>query len=77
MSAKCVVILLLALACLATAIATSPKSPDLRYLLEEVERPPARQGSLSSAADRQDRVVQSCSGTVSVNCHRQGSSAGL
>lgn len=79
MSAKCIVILLLALACLAAAIATSPRCPDLRGLLDEGERPPARQGALlsSAAPNGEERRAQNCNGGVSVNCHRKGNRAGL
>uniref|UniRef100_C6E3D5 Uncharacterized protein n=1 Tax=Geobacter sp. (strain M21) TaxID=443144 RepID=C6E3D5_GEOSM len=79
MSAKCIVILLLALACLAAAIATSPKSPDLRYLLDQGEDPPARQGLLlpSAAPTVDGRMKQSCSGGASINCHRKDDYAGL
>ncbi|GAW65457.1 hypothetical protein GPEL0_01r0356 [Geoanaerobacter pelophilus] len=71
MSAKCIVILLLAIACLAAAIATSPKSPDLRGLLDQEDRPVTRQGALlsSAAPEAKERREQTCSGGALASCH--------
>jgi len=74
--------MVLALACLVTAVALAPDSPKIIYLPEQgLRQRPEPRGMVSTFAAPGGasvyQPVQNCSGGISVNCHTNQNQAGL